>query len=278
VFKKTTTLCMALGLAMSAAAAHAEQIDDKVLVTVNGSKLTEQDFLASASREGLSAEQLSTPQQQSALMNSLVNSTLLAAAAEQANRAAEPAVAAALRIARTEVLAQAELRAYAEEHPVTDAEIQAEYDAQFTAERLREYKASHILTEDRATAAQALAEIGNGMSFADAAKQFSTDSNAAQGGELGWFNLSQVDRAFGEAVANMDKGGYSTEPVQTRFGWHLILLEDSRQQPAPALADVETQLRGAVEQKKLMAYLSGLREAADIQIQQPEQAAGSATD
>jgi peptidyl-prolyl cis-trans isomerase C len=72
---------------------------------------------------------------------------------------------------------------------------------------------------------------------------------------------------FSEAVEEMEKGAVSTEPVETGFGWHVILLEDVRETPPPPFEAVEDELRSELRQARIQNYVSELREDADIQVQ-----------
>jgi peptidyl-prolyl cis-trans isomerase SurA len=72
--------------------------------------------------------------------------------------------------------------------------------------------------------------IVNGKeSFSDLAKRFSNDSSAPQGGGLGWLNPGETVPPFEQAMKKL-KIGEVSEPVQTTFGWHLIVVDERRTQ------------------------------------------------
>lgn len=267
---------LALAIAMQCSAATAETPSsppaaaDDVLVTVDGMAITQNHFIAMAQLEGIGQQDLETAQQQTAMMNSLINSVLLAKAAEKAGLDQDKHIQAALDLSRVQVLAQAQLGSYANANPPTIAEVQAQYDKKYSPERLREYKASHILSETKEGAEAALAELNAGKPFAEVAKAQSKDPSAAQGGDLGWFTRAQVIKSFGDAVAALEKGSFTKEPVQTRFGWHIILLEDQRDQAAPELASVQDEIKSEVTQQKILAYLNELRATATVEVNEPE--------
>ncbi len=110
-------------------------------------------------------------------------------------------------------------------------------------------KSSAVMTDD--VARQRLAEIRQrivqgGESFGDLAKRFSNDASAPQGGELGWLNPGETVPPFEKAM-NALKIGEVSEPVQSQFGWHLILVEGRRTQ------DMADQfLRNQVRQRLFM--------------------------
>jgi peptidyl-prolyl cis-trans isomerase C len=65
---------------------------------------------------------------------------------------------------------------------------------------------------------------------------------------------------FSQAVSELEDGAYTKEAVQTQFGWHVILREDSRESEAPTLESVQGTIKQQVEQRKLQEYLVQLRE------------------
>lgn len=107
---------------------------------------------------------------------------------------------------------------------VKEADIKKQYDRMKT-----EIKASHILVKDKKTAEKVKKELDNGGDFAKLAKEYSTDdSNKDKGGELGYFSVGEMDKAFEDAAYKMNKGEISG-PVQTNFGYHIIKVEDKRE-------------------------------------------------
>jgi len=110
------------------------------------------------------------------------------------------------------------------------ADLKAEYDTQIghKAGGVTEYKARHILVKEETEAVAIIAELDKGGDFAELAKTKSTGPSGIQGGDLGWFSSDQMVPPFSEAVDKLEKGSYTKTPVQTQFGWHVIILEDKR--------------------------------------------------
>ena len=79
------------------------------------------------------------------------------------------------------------------------------------------------------------------------------------GGDLGWFSPNQMVEPFSDAVAELADGDYTKEPVQTQFGWHVILREESRASEPPTLESVRDVIKQNIEQQKLQDYLMELR-------------------
>lgn len=143
--------------------------------------------------------------------------------------------------------------------------LRAAYDANFTDENAAtEYSAAHILVETEEEAKAIIERVAAGEAFADLAVELSKDpGSGANGGDLGWFVPEMMVEPFGATVAAMEDGAVS-EPVQTQFGWHVILRNEARQQPVPEFDAVKTQLQAQLEEEAIEARLAELNAEADI--------------
>ena len=169
-----------------------------------------------------------------------------------------------LALARMNTLSEAVVKRYLDAHPVTDAEVKAEYDTQ-VATMGRQYHARHILVESKAVADDLIVKLLKGEDFAKLAQKESKDPSASQGGDLGWFALSSMVPEFGRAIVGLDKGKFTNEPVHTQYGWHIIKLEDYRTPEPPAFDSVQDQVKALVQRKKLQAYMADLRKGAKVE-------------
>lgn len=151
---------------------------------------------------------------------------------------------------------------------VTEDAIKAAYDERVAGfAPATEYHASHILVADEALAKDLKAQIDGGADFAELAKANSTDGSAAAGGDLGWFGLGMMVKPFEDAVVTMQPGDVAG-PIQTQFGWHLILLTETRPTAAPTLDDLRGEITGQLQQKAVEDYLAAL--AADAKVTRVE--------
>lgn len=182
------------------------------------------------------------------------------------------------------LLYQAALQNYLKTHPISDEEIKSEYDSKTTAAET-EYKARHILVKTEEDAKKLIEELNKGADFIELAKSKSTGPSGPQGGDLGWFTAERMVSPFSEAVKVMENGQYSAKPVQTQFGWHVILREDSRTQTPPPFESVKEQIRPMLQREKLQTMLADLRKQAQIEIlqadakpQAPEPSAAESTE
>ncbi len=236
----------------------------EVIATVNGRDIAKSAFehhLADITRQ--SGREVPA-EQRGQLLDQFLDMHLLAEAGEKAGIVKEQAVEDQIALARVKVMADAWARKYIDDHPVTDAELRPEYDAQVAAIP-REYHARHILVEDKPTADAVIKDLKGGADFAKLASEKSKDSSAKNGGDLGWFSLDRMVKPFSDAVAKLQPGGTTDEAVESQFGWHVIKLEDSRAQSAPAFEEVKDRVEAILQNKRLQAYLDELRKNAKIE-------------
>jgi peptidyl-prolyl cis-trans isomerase C len=201
------------------------------------------------------------------LVDELVQREILVQDAVQKKLDQAPETVAQLDAARKAILTQASLQNFLKANPITDADIKKEYDSKVGGANGTEYKASHILVKTEDEAKKLIAELDKGEKFSKLANKHSLDAKESQnGGDLGWFNPSQMVAPFSEAVAKLEKGKYTKAPVQTQFGWHIISLEDSRKQAAPPLEAVKEQLTPMLQRQKIQNMVEGLRKQAKVEI------------
>ncbi|MFK7815278.1 MAG: peptidylprolyl isomerase [Gammaproteobacteria bacterium] len=146
----------------------------------------------------------------------------------------------------------------------TDDELKAEFDRLIGLNDSSEYKARHILLQTEEEAKVVIEELNGGANFEELAKAKSQGPSAPNGGDLGWFKAETMVPAFADAVKVMEKAAYSTEAVNTRFGWHVILLEDKRTTEQPAFEDVKQNVQQSLTRKKIEGYVDELEGKATI--------------
>lgn len=149
---------------------------------------------------------------------------------------------------------------------VTDAALQAAYDARFKdAAPQTEYSAAHILVDSEEKANELKTQLDGGADFAELAKANSTDTGSgANGGDLGWFGLGMMVKPFEEAVVAAEIGKVAG-PIKTDFGFHLILVNETRVATQPTLDDLRDELASEIEQAAVEAYVKTLTDAATVE-------------
>ena len=171
-----------------------------------------------------------------------------------------------LELARQSILIRELFSDYQKKNPVTDAEVQAEYDRFAAVNSGKEYRARHILVEKEEEAKAIIARLKKGGKFEEIAKKASKDpGSGANGGDLDWANPSSYVKEFSEAMVALAKGKTTDTPVKSQFGYHIIRLDDVRDAQLPKLDDVKPQISQQLQQQKMAKYQEALRAKAKIE-------------
>jgi peptidyl-prolyl cis-trans isomerase C len=203
-----------------------------------------------------------TPEEREALIGELKDIYLLATQENVADLAKDPKVAAQIELQKHAILAQTAAADFYSKVTSTDEEIVEVYDEQIKLAPPLQFKARHILVATQGEAADIITELNEGADFEQLAMEKSTGPSGPNGGDLGWFSPDQMVGAFSDAVAVLEDGAYTSSPVQTEFGWHVILREDSRETEPPTFDSVRANIEQIVKQNKFQVYLEELRAAA----------------
>lgn len=205
-------------------------------------------------------------QLQSVVKQRLIDFEILSQEAVKGGLAKASDVQIQIDLARQQVLANAYMSEYIRRNPVSDADVQAEYDKARAANGSKEYRARHILVATEEEANKLIADLKKGAKFEDLASRNSKDPGTKdRGGDLNWSVPSNYDKAFSDAMVKLDKGKLTDAPVRTRFGFHVIRLDDVRDFKFPAFAEVKPQIRQQLSQHKLDEQLRNLRTKAKVE-------------
>ena len=255
---------IALGLATGFAVTPAlAQEEPKIPVaTVNGEDIFLDEVMALTDRLPPELRQQPLEAYFDRLVDDIIDSRLAAAAGNEAGLTEDPDVLRRMSIAAQRVLAEAWIGREIRQR-VTDAELKAAYDTYIADTGSREeVKARHILVAEKQTAEEIINQLNGGADFVTLAKEKSTGPSGPNGGDLGYFGRGAMVPTFEAAAFALAAGDYSKTPVQTQFGWHIILLEDKRTAEPPSYAELEPQLRQNLISQNLARLLDGLRQNA----------------
>jgi peptidyl-prolyl cis-trans isomerase C len=190
----------------------------------------------------------------------VVTDEILSQEAERRGLAASADFKSQMEIARQSILIGLLSQDVEKKSAVSDAEVQAEYDKFKAQSSGTEYKARHILVEKEDDAKALIAQLKAGGNFAELAKKNSKDPGSApNGGDLDFASPSSYVPEFSQALVALKKGEYTQVPVKTQFGYHIIMLEDTRAAQFPPLADVKPQIVQRLTQQKATAFRDELR-------------------
>lgn len=145
--------------------------------------------------------------------------------------------------------------------------LRARYDAyrQKLSDRA-EVRARHILLKSREAALAVIAELDKGADFATLARERSLAPSAKEGGDMDYFTRDSMAPEFAEMAFRLKVGDYSPAPLETKFGWHVIKVEDRREEAPRSFFAMRDELRQEVSRELLERALAGFRRKADIEL------------
>jgi peptidyl-prolyl cis-trans isomerase C len=150
---------------------------------------------------------------------------------------------------------------------VTDEAVKRAYDENKDRLTAPAVKARHILLEtekDAKAAIKQVAKMKKFGDFAELAKKLSKGPSAPRGGDLGWFSPNDMVKEFSDAAFALKEGKFTTKPVKTQFGWHVILVEEKKDAVTPEFDAVKGQIRQQLQEKTVADYLAQLKENAEV--------------
>ena len=235
------------------------------VATVNGVAIPQQRG-ALLMRERAQQGQQDSPQLRAAVRDELVNREIISQEAARSGLTKNAELMNELELVRQTVIVQAFLREYIRSHPITDAEMQKEYDQIKSELGTREYKARHILVNGEEEAKGLIAELKKGGNFAELAKKSTQDQGTKEkGGDLDWQSPGSFDKDFSNVMIKLAKGKYTETPVKTRFGFHVIQLDDLRDAKHPPFAEVKSNLSQRVQRMRIEKLIAELRAKAKVE-------------
>lgn len=254
----------------SADAAEEAAAEDPVVAVVNGTELRRSDVVESA-RDLPQAYQDQLDQIFPALVDWLIDQTLLLEEGRRRNLQDDAQVKEQVALYEERVVREALVDRHLADR-MTEEAVRARYDrfvAEFQPET--EIHARHILVESQAEAEAVIAELDAGGDFAAIAKEKSTDTGSgADGGDLGFFTPEQMVPEFSAAAVALEPGSYSKTPVQSRFGWHVIKVEEKRETAPPSFEEARLEIENRLQQELVSEFVADLR--ADATIEKPAEA------
>ncbi|MBK1890996.1 peptidylprolyl isomerase [Undibacterium sp. 14-3-2] len=255
-FKPAHLLVVLLATALPAMAQNLAVVNGKAIPSSRVDAMVKQ--LASQGQQD-------SPQLRAMVKQELINREVLMQEAEKSGLASNAEVKNQLEIARQSLLIRALMIDYVKKNPVSDAEVQAEYDKAKAQAGDKEYHAYHILVEKEDDAKAIILKLKAGAKFEELAKQSKDTGSASKGGDLDWATPATFVPAFSQAMTALQKGQFTETPVKTEFGFHIIKLDDVRTAKFPTLEEVKPQIVDGLQQQKVQAYQQALVKKAKVQ-------------
>jgi peptidyl-prolyl cis-trans isomerase C len=244
-------ITMVLALVAGCLKQHASPPVATVVATVGGEPISQALF------EAYAMEKAGVP---FADINPALRATLLTQlkqvkAASLAAPKADTEVTQELELRRLEILSHRAASAAGMDQPPTDADLQQAYNDYVAQLPATEYHVSHILVASENAASVLVIKLQAGADFAQLARDQSADDSNVRGGDLGWISPGKLPREFTDAVQKLKVGEFTTKPVHTNYGWHLIQLQESRPMAVPTFDQVKPQLAANWQQSRYQAFL-----------------------
>ncbi|GAA6180782.1 peptidylprolyl isomerase [Shimia sp. NS0008-38b] len=233
---------------------------DTVMATVNGEVITLGDMISV--RAGLQQQYQELPVETlfPSILDQLVQQTALAQSLADVPQYVE----IALNNERRTLMASEALEAFVATNEVSDDDLKASYDEEFREfVGEDEFNASHILVPSEEEAIAIRKELTDGADFAETAKVKSTGPSGASGGSLGWFGTGQMVKPFEDSVMDLAVGEIS-QPVQTQFGWHIIILNDIQKSEAPTFEEARQELLNRAQRVAVEAFIAKQASEAEV--------------
>jgi peptidyl-prolyl cis-trans isomerase C len=267
MLNKNKFALLAILAAMAISPAFAEE---KSAAVVNGTTISQeqvekgvQQFLMQRGVQDINAIPVAQlGELRKKMLTELIGRELMAQEAKKAGLDKTPDVSQQIEQAKQALLASAFVNNYIKTHPVTEAQLQTEFELLKAKLGDKLYNMRVIVVETKPEAVALIAQLGKKAKFEELAKKSSIHAqSAAQGGMIGWNLRNVFGDEFTDTLMKMKKGEYTKEPVQTQLGWNIVRLEEVR---PSTIEDFRAQLQQRLEQKSLEKAISDLRKDAKI--------------
>ncbi len=224
-----------------------------------GKDLYPQGFYDFMLKQRLAQGQPDTPELRAAVRDELNTRELLVREAKKQGIDKNPTVKTEMDLAAQTVMVRTYMADYLKAHPVSDAALHKEYDAIKSQIGDKEYKVRHILVENEADAKEIIVALQKGEKFEKLAERSKDTGSKVNGGDLDWNAPANFVKPFSDAMIALPKGKFTTVPVQSQFGWHVIEVDDIRDAKVPPFDEVKPQLAQRMQGQVVDAYLKDLR-------------------
>ncbi len=242
----------------------AEKNPDPVVAIVNGFEFHMSDISRARRQLPPQAQQYPVATVFNFLLNNLVNTRLVAAAARKEGLDKEDEISKQIRRLEDQILHQ-EYLAKRVAGAVTEERLKDSYQTYVKNNPVgEEVRARHILVQTREQAMEVIGRLNKGEDFAKLARSVSTGPSGKVGGDLGYFTAGRMVPAFSAAAFSTRPGLFTTKPVKTQFGWHIIKVEDKRSQKPKSFEEIRAQLRERIAKELSDGVVAELRKAADV--------------
>ncbi len=261
------SLTLAVAAALLALAGAPAQAQDKsaapakaaAAAPASGKELYPKAYYDLMLKDRIAQGQTDSPELRAALREELNTRELLLREAKKKGLDKNPEVKTQMDLTAQTVLVRAFVADWVKANPISDAALQKEYEAIKAQMGDKEYKVRHILVEKEDEAKEIIVALQKGDKFEKLAERSKDPGSKANGGDLDWNAPGNFVKPFSDAMVKLPKGKFTTTPVQTQFGWHVIEVDDIRDAKVPPFDEVKGQLAQRMQGQQLEVYFKELR-------------------
>jgi peptidyl-prolyl cis-trans isomerase C len=210
-------------------------------------------------KQRTSQGQPDSPELRAAVRDELNTRELLVREARKQGLDKSPTVKTEMDLTSQTVLVRAYMTGYLKSHPIPEDQMHKEYDLIKGQIGDKEYKVRHILVDKEDEAKEIIVALQKGEKFEKLADRSKDNGSKINGGDLDWNAPANFVKPFSDAMVSLQKGKFTTTPVQTQFGWHVIQLDDIRDAKVPPYEEVKPQLAQRMQGQVVEKYLKDLR-------------------
>ena len=224
-----------------------------------GKELYSQAYFDFMLKQRTAQGQPDTPELRTAVRDELNTRELLVREAKKQGLDKSPALKTEMDLTQQTVLVRAYMADYLKSHPVPEDALRKEYDNIKGQIGDKEYKVRHILVDKEDEAKEIIAALQKGEKFEKLADRSKDTGSKANGGDLDWNAPANFVKPFADAMVALPKGKFTTTPVKSQFGWHVIEVDDIRDAKVPTFEEVKPQLTQRMQGQIVDKYLRDLR-------------------
>jgi peptidyl-prolyl cis-trans isomerase C len=174
-----------------------------------------------------------------------------------------------LKLAQQNTMLDLWFAEYFKTHPITEADIKAEYDRQLALSKepknSKQYEVAQIMVATEAEAQDIIKQIKSGSKFETLAKEKSLEKvSGAQGGVVGWVFPDQLTPPINDVIVNLGKGNITQSPIKTNNGWHVIKVDNIRAFEMPSFDQSKNTIAQELVQKRRQDAISALLKDAKV--------------
>ena len=249
---KKTFIIIKLLFILSFNSAFAQDPNKVIAAQVNDHIISAKDVLMALEKLPSKIKEQPLPSLYPNIVNELINQHLIAQQAYKENLDKNKKVLSEINKSKEQIMAKYWLNSYLSQQ-LDKKNIKNFYNNYLKSfKSSKEYNASHILVKEEKEALNIIKKLNNKSLFSDLAKEFSVGPSGKTGGKLGWFSSGQMVKEFEKATFILNKGQITKEPVKTKFGFHIIKLNEVRISQPKNFTEIEPEIINMIKKKSLV--------------------------